>query len=299
MQNTGEVLIYRPKLNKIERNKYHLLKKIQEAETYNSNLITKSNVKNDNKRLKQNKSFFIKDQIILNLKKKLNDDREKLINIRRIKEEEEIMLFKKINESKLLIEKELLEKKIYEKHLKTFKLKKLNLEDYKSNQNSCEEKKLQTEKNLEDNCPNEKIERYNFEAKLKEIEEKSYLVFNLLYSNEEVQKRLEYFTLIDEFINEEINFDMNKNERNLMTPDEAISSDNYINRFLGYFGAELLSYNIKKVYIEKIPSNEIVRDVIFKIIIKEIANQKVYKLTIISPSMKKNIFRNIKNWYNL
>lgn len=72
-----------------------------------------------------------------------------------------------------------------------------------------------------------------------------------------------------------------------MTPEEAISSDNYINRFLGYFGAELLSYKIKNVYIEKTPSNEILRDIIFKIIIKELANQKVYKLTIVSPSMKK------------
>jgi hypothetical protein len=52
-----------------------------------------------------------------------------------------------------------------------------------------------------------------------------------------------------------------------MTPEEAISSDNYINRFLGYFGAELLSYKIEKVYIEKNPSSEIVRDAVFKITI--------------------------------
>ena len=83
-----------------------------------------------------------------------------------------------------------------------------------------------------------------------------------------------------------------------MTPKEDISSGNYINKFLGYFGAELLKYKIQNVYIEKNPSNEILRDVIFKIIIKEIANQKVYKLTVISPSMKRNIFGNIKSWYN-
>ena len=307
MQNT-DVFIYRPKLSKIERNKYNLLKKIEETEAYKVNLTMKNNFINDNKRLKSNKTSFFqfdlskateKDQIILDLKKKLNEDREKLINNRRMKEEEEIMLFKKINESQLLIEKELLQKKIYEKHEKTFKLKKLNINDYKSNQDSLGEKKIVIEKNVEDNCKNEKMEKkYNFEDKLKEIKEKSYLVFELLYTTEDIQKRMEYFALIDEFINEEINLDNNKNERNLMTPEEATSSDNYINRFLGYFGAELLSYKVKKVYIEKTPSNEFVRDVIFKIIIKELANQIVYKLTVISPSMKKNIFRNIKNWYN-
>jgi len=308
MQNT-DVFIYRPKLSKIERNKYNLLKKIEENEAYKGNLTMKNNFINDNKRLKSNKTSFFqfdlskateKDQIILDLKKKLNEDREKLINNRRMKEEEEIMLFKKINESQLLIEKELLQKKIYEKHEKTFKLKKLNINDYKSNQDSLGEKKIDIEKNVEDNCKNEKMEiKYNFEDKLKEIKEKSYLIFDLLYTTEDIQKRIEYFALIDEFINEEINLDNNKNERNLITPEEAISSDNYINRFLGYFGAELLSYKVKKVYIEKTPSNEFVRDVIFKIIIKELANQKVYKLTVISPSMKKNIFRNINHWYNL
>ena len=308
MQNT-DVFIYRPKLSKIERNKYNLLKKIEENEAYKGNLTMKNNFINDNKRLKSNKTSFFqfdlskateKDEIILDLKKKLNEDREKLINNRRMKEEEEIMLFKKINESKLLIEKELLQKKIYEKHEKTFKLKKLNINDYKSNQDSLGEKKIDIEKNVEDNCKNEKMEiKYNFEDKLIEIKEKSYLIFDLLYTTEDIQKRIEYFALIDEFINEEINLDNNKNERNLITPEEAISSDNYINRFLGYFGAELLSYKVKKVYIEKTPSNEFVRDVIFKIIIKELANQKVYKLTVISPSMKKNIFRNINHWYNL
>ena len=309
MQNIGGFFIYRPKLSKIERNKYNLLKKIEENEAYKGNLVIKNNFINDNKKLKINKTSFFqfdlsktmeKDQILLDLKKKLNEDREKLINNRRIKEEEEIMLFKKIKESQSLIEKELLKKKICEKHEKTFKLKKLNINDYKSNQDSFVEKKFETEKNFEDNCQNEKMEKkYNFENKLIEIKKKSYLVFELLYTTEDIQKRIEYFTLIDEFINEEINFDKNKNERNLMTPEEAISSNNYINRFLGYFGAELLSYKIKNVYIEKTPSNEILRDIIFKIIIKELANQKVYKLTIVSPSMKKNIFKNIKNWYNL
>ena len=309
MQNSSEVFIYRPKLNKIERNKYNLLKKSQQTEIYNNNLITNNFVISDNKRLIKNKSFFVNfdpskaienDQIILDLRKKLNEDREKLINNRRIKEEEEIKIFKRINESQLLIEKKLLEKKINGKHEKTFKLKKLDLKDYKINQDSLDVKKLKVQKNYEDIYLTEKIEKkYNFEDKLKEIEKKSYLVFDLLYTTEEIKKRIEYFALIDEFLSEEINSDMNNKERNLMTPKEAISSDNYINRFLGYFGAELLSFNIKNVYIEKNPSNESLRDIIFKIIIKEIANQKVYKLAVISPSMKKNIFRNINNWYNL
>jgi hypothetical protein len=120
MKNIGEVFIYRPKLSRIERNKYNLLKKNEETEAYKSNLTTKNNTINVNKRLKANKTIFIqfdfsktteKDQILLDLKKKLNEDREKLINNRKIKEEEEIILFKKIYESQLLIERELLKKK--------------------------------------------------------------------------------------------------------------------------------------------------------------------------------------------
>jgi len=306
MQNTiDEVFKYRPKMNIVERNKYYLLRNYPVTETYDSNLTTNEHIITDYQNIETNKSFVTKnnlskssekDKIILNLKKKLNDDRNKLITNRRIKEEEEIKLFKKINESQTLIEKEIFEKKIIEKHEKYFKLKKLNIEEYKQN---LKTKKVEVEKNMDDNSPNEKLEqKYNFKDKLKEIEEKSYLVYNLFYSSKDLQKRVEYFLLIDEFINEEINLDKDKYERNLMTPKEAISSGNYINKFLGYFGAELLKYKIQNVYIEKNPSNEILRDVIFKIIIKEIANQKVYKLTVISPSMKRNIFGNIKSWYN-
>jgi hypothetical protein len=305
MQNIDEVFKYRPKLNIVERNKYYLLKKFPVTETYDSCLPINDNIITDYQNIETNKSFATrnnlsksseKEKIIINLKKKLNDDRNKLITNRRIREEEEIKLFTKINESQALIEKEIFEKKIIEKHEKYFKLKKLNIQEYKQKQKT---KNVEMEKNMEDKSPNEKTEqKYNFEDKLREIEENSYLVYNVFYSSKDLQKRIKYFLLIDEFINEEINFDNEKNEKNLMTPKEAISSDNYINRFLGFFGAELLKYKIKNVYIEKNPSNEIVRDVTFKIIIKEITNQKVYKLTVISPSMKRNIFRNIKNWYN-
>jgi len=307
--NIDEVFKYRPKLNVVERNKYYLMRKFPVTETYDSNLPTNHNITIDCQNNDANKSFAIrnnlsksseKEKIIINLKKKLNEDRNRLLTCRKLKEEEEIKLFKKINESQALIEKELFEKIIIEKHEKVFKLKKLNIQDYKNKQKTFLENNLEVEKNMEGNSLNEKIEKkFNFEAKLKEIEEKSYLVFKPFYKAKDLQKIIEYFLLIDEFINEEINSDMDKNERNLMTPQEAISSDNYINRFLGYFGAELLKYKIKNVYIEKNPSNEILRDIIFKIIIKEITNQKVYKLSVISPSMKKNIFRSIKNWYNL
>jgi len=64
------------------------------------------------------------------------------------------------------------------------------------------------------NTPNEKMkQKYNFEDKLKEIEEKSYLVYNLLYSSKDLQNRVDYFWLIDEFINEEINLDKDKKEK--------------------------------------------------------------------------------------
>ena len=149
MQNIiDEGFKYKPKMNIIERNKYYLLRKFPVTETNDSNLTTNDHIITDYPNIETKKSFVTnnnlsksseKEKIILNLKKKLNDDRKRLITNRRIKEEEEIKLFKKINESQILIEKEIFEKKIIEKHEKYFKLKKLNIEEYKQNQNEKKE----------------------------------------------------------------------------------------------------------------------------------------------------------------
>ena len=95
-------------MNTVERNKYYLLRKFPVTETYDSNLTTNDHIITDYQNIETNKSIVTrnylsksseKDKIILNLKKKLNEDRNKLITSRRIKEEEEIKLFKKINKS--------------------------------------------------------------------------------------------------------------------------------------------------------------------------------------------------------
>ena len=153
--NIDEVFKYRPKLNVVERNKYYLMRKFPVTETYDSNLPTNHNITIDCQNNDANKSFAIrnnlpksseKEKIIINLKKKLNEDRNRLLTCRKLKEEEEIKLFKKINESQVLIEKELFEKIIIEKHEKVFKLKKLNIQDYKNKQKTFLENNLEVEK---------------------------------------------------------------------------------------------------------------------------------------------------------
>ena len=339
----NELILTTPKLNKLERNKYYELKffsndeKLKiinlktESEKYEN--LFKSYEENDKlyNIISTNQSYefrnikLLKDnneQNITEYKKKLNEDLERILNEKKIKEEKEKNLIKQINEKKLLTEKEELEKKLSVKYEKIFNLRKVNLNNF----NSCkkifinESKQLEVEKNneLERIITNDKkgekindinkssnndnikekneINKYPFEKKLNEIKDKSYLILNDKYNSYDINKILEYILLIDEFIQEEINLDKDNGFNNLMLPNIAINSNNYINKFLGYFGSELSLYYINNVYIERNPTNVFIRDLIFKIILKYITKQRVYKLIIESPQIQKNISEKMKQW---
>jgi len=99
---------------------------------------------------------------------------------------------------------------------------------------------------------------------------------------------------INEFFEEEIKL----NNNNLLTPKEAVYYiDNILIRFLGYFGSELCVRGIE-TYIEKIPTNVILREITFRILSSGLLTQKNYKLIIENEDIKSKFKENPKNWLN-
>ena len=96
-------------------------------------------------------------------------------------------------------------------------------------------------------------------------------------------QKFEYTKAIDKIIKDEIE---QKKDGNLITPDEAVYYiENNIIRFYGYFGSELIYKNIK-TFIEKTPTNEILRKISFKILTSKLAFQKVLNIVIENKELK-------------
>ena len=115
------------------------------------------------------------------------------------------------------------------------------------------------------------------------------------HSSQNIIKKIEYTIAIDRIIQKEI--DENKNN-NLITPDEAVYYiDNNIIRFYGYFGSELIYRNIN-TKIEKVSTNQTLREISFKILTSGLATQKVFKLIIENEELRsfidkdENVFNN-------
>ena len=99
-------------------------------------------------------------------------------------------------------------------------------------------------------------------------------------------QKFEYTNAIDKIIQNEI---IENKDNNLITPDEAVYYiENNIIRFYGYFGSELMYRNINTL-IEKTPTNEILRQITFKILTSGLAFNKVFKLNIENKELKSYI----------
>ena len=81
-------------------------------------------------------------------------------------------------------------------------------------------------------------------------------------------EKLEFIYDLEKLLMDEISYNYNYKTQNLMSPSEAVfyNNNDYIVKLLGFFGSELSMNGINNVYIEKNPSNELIRDTSFKII---------------------------------
>ena len=112
-------------------------------------------------------------------------------------------------------------------------------------------------------------------------------------------EKIEFIYEIEKYIMEEISYNYKNKTYNLISPSEAVfyNNNDYIVKILGFFGSELSLNNINNIYIEKNPSNELIRDTTFKIITNGLASQTIYKL-VIDSERKKNEFKNdFEQWF--
>ena len=123
---------------------------------------------------------------------------------------------------------------------------------------------------------------------------------DIIFQNKKFIEKLEYIIELGKSLYEEIIFDSQAQIYNLISCEEARFYDtknkNFIIKILGYFGSELSLYNIN-TYIEKTPTNEIIRRITFKIITSGLATQRVYKLIMVSYRKKKEFRKNIEEWF--
>ena len=136
----------------------------------------------------------------------------------------------------------------------------------------------------------------NMKKDLENIIKKKYLIFNK--KNENYIDKLEYIKQLDTYIKNEIEVNENINNNNLILWKRAINDKkNYITRFLGYLGSELSLKYLIQTYIEINPTNDILRDISFKILSTEFATQKLYKISIRNKDLIKNFQNSTEKWF--
>ena len=139
----------------------------------------------------------------------------------------------------------------------------------------------------------EKIEK-RMEKELEIINKKAYLFLD--QNNNDLAEKLDYILEINNYIHKEIL--INKDD-NLILPEEAaLYQDDVILRFLGYIGSELSLNNNIETYIEKEPTNDILREVTFKILATDIPNQIIYKFILEDEKLKIIFEEDNDQWYS-
>ena len=245
-------------------------------------------------------------RILKNIDKKKNLlDKHSHINTnpKKLNEEEEKNELLKISKK---WEKE--ETKDIEKLLKSvesnrrIKLDKINIsfnEEKKVIKEECNnlDNKLENVENKQNQLKeNNLTEEESLEKKLNSIKEKASLFLNGGITD--LIGKFNYTMEVNKYISEEINYLQNKFPDKLIYPNKAVSDENVLINFLGYWGSELSLYRIK-VLIEKDESNELIRDITFKMILSGLATQRAYKIIVNSDKEKEKFDKDIQEWYNL
>ena len=281
--------------------------------------INKSSTNLENEKIKlhltENNQSDINEKTQGNIK--LKDKLDIIKKIKQSKEKKDIeRIYQKWNKEQLLlntknnINKEYLEKSYESKNKPEIKKIILNNKNSKDNSNkeSSEKqsqlmidkiKQLKKEKEKENEKNNVikqvKKQETKIKKELNNIYQNSYLFFDKKNeSNEDFIEKLEYIIRVEKYIIKEIKYNKNNN---LILPNEAINyKDNVVIKFLGYFGSELSLQNIN-VFIEINPTNEMLRDITFKIITSGLATQKIYKIILNDDKYKNEFNENIQKWF--
>ena len=217
---------------------------------------------------------------MINFFKKKEEESRKFILERKLKLMEDK---KRIEEERnLYLEKQ--KQKLNEEHEKM--IEKINI--IKNKYNELEEIK----KREENFTYKEKIE-----SKLNRIESKCHLF--LRGELNDLIEKLEFIDELEKFIMDEISYNYNYKTHNLLSPSEAVfyNNNDYIMKLLGFLGSELSLNKINNVYIEKKPTNELIRDVSFKIITSGQATQTIYKISLESQKKKNDFKKDYEQWF--
>ena len=237
-------------------------------------------------------------------KQKLLDESFRInTNPKKLNEEEEKNELLKISKKWELEEQKDIQKMLKSmENNKRIKLDKINI-SFNEERNAIKEEINYTDNKSEYDGNNQNQQEENnlteeesLEKKFNSIKEKASSFLNGGKAN--LQERFRYTMEVNKYISEEINYNQNKFPDKLLSPDKAVSDENFLINFLGYWGSELSLYRIRAL-IEKEGSNELIRDITFKMILTGLATQRVYKIAVNSDEEKKVFHKDIREWYNL
>jgi hypothetical protein len=103
--------------------------------------------------------------------------------------------------------------------------------------------------------------------------------------DDKLGEKFEYTLDLNKYLDEDIKKMKKNGDNNLLTPKEAVYCiDEIIIRFLGYLGGELYVRGIT-TYIEKVPTNESLREIIFKVLASGVATQQNFKISVTNKKL--------------
>ena len=287
----------------LKKDEEKMIKEIKEKTKEEFGEKLKKKMEEENKiELEQNMKTII-EQKVKTLEENIIKEIEEKKKLELEEKEKEIEEQKRIEEEER-IRKELEEKKKKELEEKINEYNKQNqeLDNIKKLKNEIANKVLSEVDNLSKGNISQKSETKKRERKITKTKDLKDIIKNAnlflsdkyKYSTSNLIKKFEYTKEINRIIQNEI---LENKYENLITPDEAVYYiENNIIRFYGYFGSELIYRNIN-TFIEKTPTNEILREITFKILTSGLAFQKVFHIIIENKDLKSHIAEDERLFY--
>ena len=152
--------------------------------------------------------------------------------------------------------------------------------------------KEQKELELKESSFDNNVSKHRFRLSLLNKYVSQYLE---IYKTEDIQNILEVINKIGKIFKNEINYDKEYCEDNILYVSDAVLSEDISINFLGVLGEEFRKYGIYSI-IEKKSENPQLMDGVFKVLLSTYSILPKYEIKIVTSSLKEKFTKEPKSW---